>query len=237
MSWRFFAVMGTLFAALLVNAVLLFREDISPPVAADDMVNAVLRDPLSDTVYTPSARVQNFRAFGFDDNLAKATANEAAKITSKYQAFLKDLLAKDADELGRVLCGGELPPRYAALEILAAEDAGAIKVIDATRAYALIPQPWFTTAQAPEVFAALELRPDRKQDATVMGVAALLLRRQDAVFDEERPWAPGLLGGGWGVGALEKKYPTVMGQLVQYFALMHVIEEIANGEGGICRED
>lgn len=236
MTWRFFLVLGTLFAAALVNVVLLSLEKVEAPATAADMTNAVTRDPLSDTVYMPSTRVSNFRAFGFDDNLANATANQAARLATKYSPQIEGILEREADTLGAVLCGGPLPPRYAALEVLVVEDSGALKVVDATRAYTFEPQPWFMGSQAEEVFKAVELRPDRKQDATVMGVAALLLRRSDAVFAEERPWAPGLLGGGWGVSALEKTYPQAIDELVRYFGLMHLVEELANAEGGICRE-
>lgn len=235
MTWRLFAVFGALSAALVVNGWLLFQENIDRPEAGVEIDNA-RRDPLLNLSFTPQARARNFEDFGLPEDLRRATMQESARLSDRYRDQLRELLEESAEHAVGILCPNDvLPQRYAALELLAVDQNGTLQIVDASRAFRLERQPWYLDVPVPEIYETLELAgTERRPDATAMGVAAILLGRQEDVFTQATPWGSNLLGGGWGMARLEKMYPEVIGPLVEYFALMHVLTEIANEPGGLC---
>ena len=105
--------------------------------------------------------------------------------------------------------------------------------IDAERLKLFEEQDWFATAPVDAVYTHLELTEGRRSDATLMGVAALLMSKEDDALDGHSPWSTGLMGS-WGWAPLRKQFPGAEMRVIQYFSLMHYLTELANTRDGIC---
>ena len=233
MSWRPWIATALLAGSVLVNVGLLYQERIDPPAEAAD-----LKDEVKDILlleYRPENRRQNFEAMGLDEELVGVTVKRT-KSFSESAARLKALIDEDSEEVANALCpGGKLPARYAALGLVVEPaSTGSLKVIEPRDIRRFVIQDWFLESLAEEVFAELELTRDRKPDATVMGVAALLLKKDAEALDGQSPWSRGF-GGSWGLSALMKRYPEAKTLVVQYFAMMHLLTELArDADDGVC---
>jgi hypothetical protein len=233
-TWRFFAILTTLSVALVVNGWLLATEDVEPPKAAAEVVNATAQDPLRMIAYMPSTRLENFLAFGFSEDLAEVAFAQTRRMDDR-KGFLEEMVRRDREVLSPVLCpSGSLPQRYAALKVLVQEENGKLVVISGTTMTYAEAQEWYAGSSVREVYEAVELSSTRKADATVMGVGGVLLQRDSDVIEGRAPWGGGMMNVGWSFGDMVERWPSVTGDLIAYFATMHVLTEIANAQGGIC---
>lgn len=213
MTLRPWIAVGALLAVLLSNGVLIWQERLLPPRPAP----AVRRsdEPLRALRYTPATRRANFAVMGLTSALAEGAAARAERWTAD-EAALERVLDEGRRVLRPVFCPGPLPPPWAALEVLIAEEGGERRVVEPRRG--LERQAWFATSGAvPLLYARLEQGSNRRADATLAGVSAVLVGREARAAQGE-PVAPS----------------PDSGAIAEYFGLMHVLTELANRDGGIC---
>ncbi len=224
-----------LFGCIALNGALLWFEKL-PLVEGKADLKDEQKDPLLTMRFLPSKRVENFKAMGLDEELNTA-AVARTKAIDKRKEFNKQLLLDHADEVGKLLCSSptSLPQRYAALGFLVDEEKDTRVVVAFDRLTFLEVKPWVATSLLGSVYSTLEPVKGRKVDATIMGVAAILTRQEEAVLTSEAPFSHKGIGGlGWGLAGVEKRFPEVRRKLIDYFALMHVFAEIAGEPGGLC---
>ncbi|MCB9675041.1 MAG: hypothetical protein H6737_07985 [Alphaproteobacteria bacterium] len=235
MNWRPYIVVLALVVALIVNAALIGNERI-PDLEVREQVS-LEDEPLRHMTYAPNTRMQNFTEMGMDDELAQRAANLAAGLQSNRQRYLK-MLEDQAIDVGDAFCpsSSKLPQPYAAMRYLVVQEGGRRDVIDGHNSlFAFEEQAWFEKeGGAAPVYNTLERRAGRRQDATVMGVAAVLLGREQEAVTERGPWSTGFLGGG-SFTTLESESAGIRQMTAEYFALMHYLTELANEQDGICR--
>ncbi len=239
MSWRGFFVVAALLGAIIVNAALIVFERHATPEEVAEVVDA-RKDRLLGIAFTPGTRIKNCKDFGFNDSLAEAVAQRTGKLEHRYKEKFKEKLVEYADEVGWALCGGSadtLPQRYAALSFLVEEENGKRKPIDVASLNYFEEREWWaaTSATIEDLYVEFERSKNTKEDSTVMGVSAILLSREAEALAREAPWGRGGLQGRWSYEKLSSDEPAVEGRLVEYFALMHLLTEIANDTGGICQ--
>ena len=151
------------------------------------------------------------------------------------------MLKTQEDLLGRIFCKSADPPtRYAAMSVLIVPDGNGKRALAAAEIAELEGQDWYAQAPVRPIYEQIELADDADYhpDATVMGVAALILGQQDMVMNREYPWGKtGKLTNGWSFEGVQSKYASqkITGTLVDYFAVMEIMTEIARQENGICR--
>lgn len=231
MIWRPWIVAGLLLVAVLVNAALVAFERVPSPDAAEVVTR--VDEPLRHLLYTPTNRRNNFKAMGMDDELAHVVATRIDRHAAS-EARLLELLERHSADVGEAFCPGSgLPQPWAALRFLVRDDGGRREVVDAGRLYAFEPQPWFATAPIDMLYRELEAVPDRRGDATLMGVAAALLGREVDALEGRSPWSRGLVGT-WGFRRLTRDAPQVEKMVVDYFSWVHYLTELANRPDGIC---
>jgi hypothetical protein len=232
MVWRPWLVVAALVAAFLVNGVLLLRERIPEP--ADKPVEAQI-EPLRHLEYRENNRRRNLTdGFGMDQALAERTGKQM-EAYGKYKPQLAKLLKDHAEVVTEAFCPtDQLPQPYAALEFLVTEVNGRRDVIAPDRLVVFESQEWFQSDRASiaGVYNALETT-GRREDATLMGVSAVLLGQERDVLEGNSPWSTSLFGT-WGFAALKRDKPSIEQLAMEYFALMHVLTELANGQDGIC---
>jgi hypothetical protein len=196
-------------------------------------------DPLMDITFTKANRKSNLQSFGLTDKeLDKALRrlNDLDDAQERNRSMLAMFLdqAGDQTRLDRAFCGsGQVRPRYAALAYLVKEEGGKRKALSLRRVSGLEYEGWAKTARIAEVYGELELASERKPDATVMGLAAILLGREQDVIDHSSHWGEGLRGR-WSWDKVKKEHSGVDERVVEYLALMHLTLEVATAEGGFC---
>ncbi len=210
------------------------------PTEAQATHEVVREDPLLDLRYVKAERENNFKAFGLPDAMVKRTVERARRIEEMHEQKLR-LLLQDAAEpvlLADALCGDSptIRPRYAGVRFFVEQDASVRRPINLQRVSQLERQDWSVTSPIEEVYNTLELVEDRQEDATLMGVAAILLGREQDAMDRHKPWGRSLVTGAWSWKLVKKEAPQVEDYLVQYFALLHVAAEMAQADDGICSE-
>jgi hypothetical protein len=237
MTWRHFLLIAVTLAMLIINGVLLGFEEVNLTSSAEGPVDLIV-DPLINTSWRPDQRLSNFRAFGLPDELATRTAERAEAIHNDNER-LTALLAQDEALLSTYLCPRSgVPERYMALHFLVTTrdlGGGVLErdVISFNRVLELPLQDWASTSPVPEVYEQVELTASRRGDATVMGIGAILTTREEDVFARNRPFG-GV--GRWSFNNLMSNEPDLEEKLIEYFALMHVLVELATKpEVGICR--
>lgn len=230
MIWRPWVVTALLITAVLFNALLLYQERIPSRVAETEVVTTDER--LKNLQYNAGTRRDNFKLMGMGFDLAESTANQFSRF-EKQKGKLERLLDEQASELIGVLCPGELPQPYSALSILVVDENGTRNVVDAVTLVRFEPQPWYAASNVDGLYDRFERTKDRRADATLMAVSAVLLNQESAALDGESPWSTGVVGT-WGFGRLQKRSPKVTQLAIEYFALMHFLTELANTKKGIC---
>ena len=239
MNWRPWMVAGALFCALILNTGLLFMEQLEPP-AIDKASKFGGGDPLSRLKLTATNRRKNFEQFGLSEDMVDKADKLATKLAQErgkeFMALVTD--PANAQLATAAFCEARgtdtLPVRYQALSLLVVEEDGGRKVIEPAELTALATQEWFG-ASVHDVFEVVELVEDRQADATVMGIAAILVGQEETANKQESPWGVGL-GATWKLSAVMTQFQDqkIERKLVNYFAVMHLLAEIANGEGGPC---
>jgi hypothetical protein len=200
-------------------------------------------DALAGLQYNPSARESNFKSMGFDAGQITKIMAEISGLEQRLHigqagsdqiAYLIEQ-TDDSNAIENAFCGryAELPSRYAAMEFLVDESQGELRVRDLAQMNQFDAQDWWGSAHALSVVAAVELVSERHEDATRMGLAAVLARQAEAVTAGKAPWGTSLWNN-WSWEDCAKRYESVGSKLIRYAASMHLVLENANGEAGIC---
>jgi len=236
MTWRHFLLAAAVLAMFIVNGVLLFFEDVNLGGEASGPVDRIV-DPLLVTVYAPARRLDNFKAFGLPEDLAEDAASRARVIYNDNER-LRIMLAEQPELLSQFFCPTSgVPERYSALHVLVEQDeqsGGFIErdVIRYDRVTSLDIQDWEANSLVGQVYNDVELTTRRRPDSTAMGVGAVLTVRETDLFERNAPFG----NINWRFGRLRSNHADLDAKIAQYFALMHVLTEIAREpETGICR--
>ncbi|MCB9760846.1 MAG: hypothetical protein H6739_13495 [Alphaproteobacteria bacterium] len=235
-NWRLFFVIVWLMVAGVLNGYFLNKEEIARK--EESKKHLVLnQDPLLELRYIKANRKVNFEAFGLDDAEVTATLKIAQKKEDLHAARIEILLrqAGDPDAVADALCGETqgVRPRYGALRYLVSEDRGRRQSVNLRKISAIEEQEWAALAPIGAVYTELELSNERQPDATRMAIAAILLGKEQEVLDHNAPWGQGIAGL-WSWSRVKKENAGVSDLVLDYFAQLHVVTEIAQDEGGIC---
>ncbi|MEL6343185.1 MAG: hypothetical protein AAFV53_08610 [Myxococcota bacterium] len=236
MNLRPLMTLATLLALTVGITYLLVYEDITPlPQAIDNVHNNV--DRLRDINYVSSERESNFAAFGLDDGQIKRTIRKLGDLEAEHGSRIAPLLrdASDPLEITDDLCGkiSERRPRYYALPYLLEVDGTRRRPIRMRSVSMLEKGEWAAASPIGEIYRTAEIRDEPQQDTTLMAVAAVMTRNEQALLQNERPWRVGSMSG-WSWDDVKEKYSYIDEFVVDYFALMHLVVEIAQSEEGIC---
>ncbi len=231
MNWRPWIILALLLVVGVVNSALMYFEEVAGPEATVEAIDDV-RDRLAANPFTAGSRLTNFHDFGLPSDVADAALDEAQRVWERRDR-LRELLRESAGDVGSALCPGGLPQRYAALAFLVEERDGARVVVDYRRVTHFERQDWFGQ-EVTDVYREADLTEEARDAATAMGVSAILLGREADVLGGSSPWGRGL-GARWSIDRVLSTYPEARRMLIQYFAFMHVLTELANDrERGIC---
>lgn len=233
-TMRPFAVVFGLVSAFVLLCGLAAREEL-PRRPSDDQTEA-LEEPLRKLRFTASLRRDNFMTLGLSGEMADETAELAKRYMKNKQRFEK-MLEDQAADVGIAFCPepSQLPSIYGAMRFLVGEERNVRFVIDPDNELIRFnEQPWFATSGSVRpVYDALETRKDRRRDATLMGIAAILTRREQEAINLEGPWSnSAFLGGSFDTVVDSNR--SVEQKAKEYLAIAHILSEIANRPDGIC---
>lgn len=236
MNWRNFSILGVGLVGLLMNGWMLSQETISVTGQEDDLVNDEVRDPLAGISYVSRHRDKHLRSFGLPDNLRSKTIKKIQWLEKNSKERIMKWLHEDSASMGAVFCAGGMTQRYGALAVLVKNDSDIRHTIKPKSLNELAEQSWYDPVSSEQVYRFLEEATDRHEDATVMGVAAILLSRESDVLKTRSPWGSSWTGG-WSLEDVLDSDETITRDLVNYFSMMYYITELANQKGadGICQ--
>jgi hypothetical protein len=238
-----FAVGLAIFAGIVIDGLLWHDEVVVEPDAKTQKEQRA-EDKLFGQSYTAAERESNFGKMGFGPDEIKKILEQVARMEEKYR--VKDATAnrvlivieasEDADELDAAFCGSSstMPVRYAAMPFLLKEKDTRIKPIDLDEVSSLQYNEWARTARIQAAYDSADRTKDRKEDAVKMVMAAVMTRDEDELLERRGPFGGSFIGSGWSWDSVKKKYPYVEPLLFEYVALMHLVLENANREGGLC---
>lgn len=245
MNWRLLVASGAAFFALVWAGVLMFDEEIVE-VDARTKVEQAQQDKLFGMQLVASQREKNFKDMGFADDEVAALQKKIGVLEEKYHTKDPDQdvvsvridAASDQDELAAALCGtnASLPVRYAAMKFLMVDRGGRLAAADLDEISSLELQPWAKAARIEAVYEMAEVQTDRKDDATRMGLAAIIAGADatDLLLNKKSPFGRGVFAG-WDWASVQKKYPGTRDTLIDYVALLHLVGEVANSDKGMCK--
>jgi hypothetical protein len=195
-------------------------------------------DPLFDLQYASARRGTNFEAYGMPPAMVERASDRAALFAEDYGRKV-ELMMRDSEDPQRLLdaiCGenSEQRPRYAMLRYLVEQQGAERGPIDFKRANSLEQGEWAVLSGIDEVYETLEFADDRKDDATLMGVAAIMAGQEEKVAKAQAPWGRGGIRRSWDWDRVVSDHPGLDVRVVEYFAMMHVVTEFAHGPTGIC---
>ncbi len=211
-----------------------------PPTEARAKTMTKVRDLLLDIRYIEEDREANLKLFGLPDNMIRDAMERMKDYDRNSRLRIDQLIdgAPSIDQLHQAFCSRSSGrrPRYEAMVFLVDEKNGDRRTIDLQATSALEVQDWATTAPINRVYTTLELSESRERppDATLMGVAAILLGAEDHVLQGDRPWGRGGRVWSWDEVLQNSRWRTADRRVVEYFSLMHVFAESMWREGGIC---
>jgi hypothetical protein len=232
--WRPWLIVLALFVSLALNAALVIQEKV-PELEVDEDPQ-LRREPLRLLTYSSRQRRKNFEVMGLDEEHRDRAATIADRLHKQNAKRYRKMFEEQGLDVARTFCPttSGLPQPYDAMRYVVLEEGGQRDVIDGTNALFLFEeQEWFGAAGADAVYNRLERRQGRRNDATLMGVSALLLGRENEAVNERGPWSTGFLGGG-SFSTLESENPAIRQTTAEYLALVHVLTEIANEPDGLC---
>ena len=242
MNYRLFFIGASMVVLFGVDGFFLVDEEIVPP-DAKTQVEQKQSDVLFGMQFTASAREGNLQKMGFATDEVTELLKKISVLEEKYKVKdpSQDLVtvrieaASDPDALASAFCGtgATLPVRYAAMGFLVADKGGALKAVDFEEISALEYQEWAKSARVQAVYEDADLSKDRHDDAVRMALAATLARDEQTLLDHKSPFGRGLFSG-WSWPDAQKKHPGIRQRVIDYAALMHLVLEVANREGGLC---
>lgn len=244
MQLRSFMALGALFILGGINGYLLYKEytwheeykGIAPP-EFKKRVSVDKSDPLQDLKPIKASRKQNLEMMGLTPEMVKKALEKMEDLEETQGERFKILLDEvdPETELIDALCGQtqQVRPRYGAMRLLVEEVEGKRMPLKLARATSLKRQPWSKRAPIDEVYRQAELGEERQPDATLMGVAAILLGRESDLLEGRRPFGRSLASS-WSWKTVVSESPGIEDRAVDYFVLMHLAWEYAAGAGGLC---
>ena len=237
MNARSISVVVAACVLIAVNLYLIKIERIAPSAdAAISELHAV--DRLLDTRFVRANRQSNFESFGMSPEMAAEAVQHTGHLEDLHKEKLRMVMADAPDPiaLADALCGQtrQVRPRYGALRLLVEERGGGRRPLNLKRFTSFTKQDWASVSSIDAVYNQLELSSDRHEDATLMGIAAILTSQEQRVLDHMKPWGRGLALGTWDWSAVKSEFGGVRELLVTYFATMHLVVEVAVAEDGIC---
>ena len=219
------------------------RPDGIPPLEVQAKTIGGSQDPLLGIDFTVESREKNFVAFGMDPSMTARTVKRIKRLSTKdnKEKLRKILSAKGNDQarLQESICGttNDQRPRYGALQYLVETKSNGDRMVKEIRSMqgVLRPEDWATTSRWWEVYQKVELIGElREDDATIMGLAAILFQQEDKVIESIEPW--GMPGSGeWDWEAVNDEYGA-REAVSDYVALFHLVAELAHEKDGICSE-
>lgn len=237
MSLRTWLAVASVPVVAGVCGYLLATEEIA---VGDEEADFVARqtDPLIDLVFSSSNREANLKAFGLEPGMVTAALDMARRYEDTGKVDRLRLLmtnAAEPTELADALCGQDtrVRPQYGAMRFLVAEVQGERRPVDLERVSSLQREDWSRASPIDGVYNDAELAQDRKADATLMAIAAILAGKEQDLLNGYKPWGRGLAAT-WSWKQVQKKVPGIEKRTLEYFVLMHLAVEVANEEGGIC---
>ncbi|MDP2314746.1 MAG: hypothetical protein Q8P41_17715 [Pseudomonadota bacterium] len=230
-------------AAMAFNGFLLYNEEIVPP-DAKTQAETRQEDQLFGMRFNAPEREANIGKMGFGPDEIKDILKRINTFEEKYrvkdpaynQVVVKIEATEDQDALAAAFCGtgATLPVRYAAMAFLVEEKDTKLQAVDLQEISAFQFGDWAKAARIQTAYEEGDRTKDRKEDAVRMVMAAVLARAEGVLIEHASPWGGGFLGGGWTWAGVQSKYPGVKTRVVDYVALMHLVLESANAEGGLC---
>jgi len=238
MNWRPWIVLTALMVAVITNAALLLTEEEIKAQEKGAIDRSESFDELRSLTYTAGNRRDNFTKLGLTSKQAQEASKRSGRLMKSRRDRLEKALTEGQTEMSGVFCPGSedrLPERYEALGYLVKQDGERRNVLPLqAKAIFLERQEWFDVSAVGDLYDALDAKKTRKNDATVMVLAAVLLNKEREAVEEQAPWSPTLGVGQWGWRPLQKQYPKATDMVIDYLALMHVLTELSRGSGGIC---
>jgi hypothetical protein len=236
MSFRFWLILIGIIVTLILNVYLIQNEHIE--VTAQQEVVESYEDQLADVLYLEPERERNLARFGFDEQMIRKASRQFKRI-ERYKPQLKAQLKKVEDPvlLAEVFCPRDsslVRPRYAAVRLLIKEENGKRIVLSPKIDLELIEQDWSMTLPLLDIYESVEKTKEDLPNSTVMVLAALLTKNEDALVRRLEPWGRSL-DGSWDWDAVIEKFPKSEEDLIDYVVLMHLMTELANDPEGICQ--
>lgn len=236
------AVVATLSAAVLCGN--LVKTELSADADGQNRIapseqqhrdTSKIADPLLDMVFSEGTREKNFTAMGFDKEMAAAALKSAKALHASHADRFRELIENtdQRSDLQADLCSttNDKRPRYAALGWLVERKATELMVLKAASMDNLKKQDWSRASTVHLIYDRRERTKSRQDNAPVMLVAAVLTGQEEKARDGYPPWGQ---GDRWSWEQVQKDHPGVRQKVIDYYALFHVIKEIAEEEGGIC---
>lgn len=245
MNWRLLVCAGTAMLALFWAGVLLLDEEIVE-VDAKTKVEQGQQDKLFGMQFAASQREKNFQDMGFAEDEVAALVKKIGVLEEKYKTrdpnqdvvTVRIDATTDQDELAAAICGtnASLPVRYSAMKFLMIDRGGSLWAADLDEISSLELQPWAKAARVEAVYETAEAQTDRKDDATRMGLAAIIAgpAATDLLLTKKSPFGRGVFAG-WAWDSVQKQYPGTREKLIDYVALLHLVGEVANSDKGMCK--
>jgi hypothetical protein len=230
MYWRPWIVASALMASLVFQVVLLATEELQPEKEAEGVSLQVV-DPLKAIVYQPGNRIENFKSFGLPADMATTANDRATRMLKDRGELWRKKMKENGEVTSQYFCKNQiLPERIGALAVLVSEADGVRRVHPAEELSAFVEEDWFKAGQTKDVYQSFVLIKDAREDATVLVVMAVLTGQEDAAIEKTYPWDSS-------VATIMDQFADtkIRAKLIDYFATMHVLAEIAQGENGVCR--
>jgi hypothetical protein len=236
MNWRVFTILAVGLVGVMMNGWMLSQETLEATGQQEDLVNEANKDPLQNIQYISGNRDKHLADFGLPKKLRDAAFKKMTSF-AKRKVKIVEWLQEEQGTLAPIFCAGGLSQRYAALSVLVVNESGQRRAYKPNELFTLEEQPWYDTVVVEQVYEHVEVTAKRNDDATVMGVAAILLSRERDILAGNSPWGSSFFGG-WSLEEVLASDETIEMDLINYFAMMYVITEIANktNESGICRD-
>jgi hypothetical protein len=239
MNWRFFLFISTLLAMFVVNFFLIFGEAI-PEIVNEESTIRVPEVSLRSIQYKMAQVRANLQKMGMSLEHADKTSDIAEGLYNKEKTRdrLQAMIKANEEFVAPAVCpsGQRVAQPYAMLELIVEEALGRRTVLPVNRITEFQKQSWYAGSAVGQIYELIEKGTNRQPDATLMGVSALLLSKEQDAIKGTAPWANSFMGR-WGFSYLlsNPKTSKIEGMASDYFALMYVIVTLANDErNGIC---
>lgn len=236
------AVVATISAAVLTGN--LVKTELSADADGQNRIapseqqhrdTSKMADPLLDMVFSEGNREKNFVAMGFDKDMTSEAVKASKALHASHAARFRELIdtAEKRSDLQEDLCSttNDKRPRYAAMGWLVERKARELMVVRADKLDNLKEQDWARASTVHSIYDRRERSKSRQENAPIMIVAAVLAGQEEKAREGWPPWGA---GDRWSWEQVQKDHPGIRQKIIDYYALFHVIKEIAEEEGGLC---